>query len=165
MSLADDNDINIYYTDTDSIHIDEAGVEPLAKLYEKKYNQKLIGKRLGQFHCDFECEGLSKIKSIGLITLGKKSYIDKLEGVDANGNVKHDYHVRLKGISPAAIEDHITKEQKHNASYDKFELYKRLFGGEAIQFDMKVNNKVRFQKSKDQEFYTFSGNFKRSVKF
>ena len=55
---------------------------------------------------------MSKIKSIGLITLGKKSYIDKLEGVDANGNIKHDYHVRLKGISPAAIEDHVTKEQK-----------------------------------------------------
>ena len=33
MCLADDHGINIYYTDTDSIHIDEAGVEPLAKLY------------------------------------------------------------------------------------------------------------------------------------
>ena len=44
-------------------------------------------------------------------------------------------------------------------------MYKRLFGGEAIQFDLKVNNKVRFQKSKDQEFYTFSGNFKRTVRF
>ena len=35
MTLADDNDINIYYTDTDSIHIDESGVEPLATLYEE----------------------------------------------------------------------------------------------------------------------------------
>ena len=80
MTLVDDNDISIYYTDTDSIHIDESGVEPLAKLYENKYGQKLIGKKLGQFHCDFDFEGMSKIKSIGLITLGKKSYIDKLEG-------------------------------------------------------------------------------------
>ena len=52
MCLADDHYINIYYTDTDSIHIDEAGVEPLAKLYVEKYQQKLIGKELGQFHCD-----------------------------------------------------------------------------------------------------------------
>ena len=35
MTLADDNNINIYYTDTDSIHIDESGVEPLAQLYEE----------------------------------------------------------------------------------------------------------------------------------
>ena len=54
MTLADDNNINIYYTDTDSIHIDEDGVEPLAKLHEDKYGKKLIGKQLGQFHCDFD---------------------------------------------------------------------------------------------------------------
>ena len=45
MTLADDNNINIYYTDTDSIHIDESGVEPLTKLYEENYNQKLIKKK------------------------------------------------------------------------------------------------------------------------
>ena len=112
MTLADDNDINIYYIYTDSIHIDEEGVEPLAKLYEEKYGQKLIGKKLGQFHCDFDFEGMTKIKSIGLITLGKKSYIDKLEGVDKNGNTQHTYHIRLKGISPAAIEDHVQKKGK-----------------------------------------------------
>ena len=88
-----------------------------------------------------------------------------LRGVDENGNTKHAYHIRLKGISPAAIEDHVKKERENNSNYDEFELYKRLFGGEAIQFDMKVNNKVRFQKSTDQEFYTSSGHFKRSVRF
>ena len=81
-----------------------------------------------------------------------------MEGVDKDGNTKHAYHIRLKGISPAAIEDHVKKERENNSSYDEFELYKRLFGGEAVQFNMKVNNKVRFQKSKDQEFYTYSGN-------
>ena len=54
MCLADDHDINIHYTDTDSIHIDEAGVEPLAKLHEEKCEQKLVGIQLGQFHCDFD---------------------------------------------------------------------------------------------------------------
>ena len=70
MCLADDHGINIYYTDTDSIHIDEAGVEPLAKLYEEKYEQKLIGKQLGQFHCDFDPDewkdkGLKMLKAWG----------------------------------------------------------------------------------------------------
>ncbi len=30
--------------------------------------------------------------------------------------------------------------------------YKRLLGGESITFDLKANNKVRFQKNKDQFF-------------
>ena len=108
---------------------------------------------------------MTNVKSIGLITLGKKSYIDTLEGVDTKGNKHYTFHIRLKGISPAAIEGHVRTERLNNSNYDEFELYQRLFDGEAIQFNMKVNNKVRFQKSKDQEFYTFSGNFKRTVKF
>ena len=82
MCLADDNNINCYYQDTDSIHMDEDQVQPLAELFEQKYNQQLIGKKLGMFHSDFEFEGMKDIRSIGLITLGKKSYIDKLEGTD-----------------------------------------------------------------------------------
>ena len=37
--------------------------------------------------------------------------------------------------------------------------------GESITFDLKANNKVRFQKNKDQEYSTFAGEFKRKVKF
>ena len=51
------------------------------------------------------------LKSIGLINLGKKSYIDKLEGFDEDGNKQNTFHIRLKGISPAAIEDHVKKEK------------------------------------------------------
>ncbi len=36
MDLADDKDINIYYHDTDSMHIDEHKVNELAKHYEEK---------------------------------------------------------------------------------------------------------------------------------
>ena len=165
MCLADDYDINCYYQDTDSIHMDEDKVQPLAELYEKKYNKPLIGKKLGQFHSDFEFEGMKDIRSVGLITLGKKSYIDKLQGTDKNGNTQNTYHIRLKGISPAAIENHVRIERKNNPDYDEWNLYKRLYGGEAITFDMKVNNKARFEKNKGQEFRTYSGEFKRKVQF
>ncbi len=53
---------------------------------------------------------VKNVRSLGLITLGKKSYIDKLEGVDKDGNKHYTYHIRLKGISPAAIEDHVKKK-------------------------------------------------------
>ena len=163
--LADDNDINCYYQDTDSIHMDEDKVQPLAELYEKKYNKPLIGKQLGQFHSDFEFDGMQDIRSVGLITLGKKSYIDRLEGTDQNGNKQYTYHIRLKGISPAAIEKHVRIERKNNPDYNEWQLFKRLYGGEAITFDLKVNNKARFEKNKGQEFRTYSGEFKRKVKF
>jgi len=71
MCLADDNNITCFYQDTDSIHMYEDEVQPLAELYEKKYNTPLIGKKLGQFHSDFEFEGMKDIRSVGLITLGK----------------------------------------------------------------------------------------------
>ena len=111
MCLADDHKLNIYYTDTDSIHIDEDAVQPLAKHYEEKYGKKLIGKELGNFHCDFDFPGMTDVKSVGLITLGKKSYLDKLEGIDKDGNKHNSFHIRLKGISPAAIEEHVREEK------------------------------------------------------
>ena len=74
MCLADDHNINCYYQVTDSIHMDEDKVQPLAELYEKKYNKPLIGKQLGQFHSDFEFDGMKDIRSVGLITLGKKLF-------------------------------------------------------------------------------------------
>ena len=108
---------------------------------------------------------MPNVRSIGLITLGKKSYLDKLEGIDKDWNKQNTYHIRLKGISPGAIEEHVRIERKDNANYDEWNLYDRLFKGESITFDLKANNKVRFQKNKDQEYSTFSGEFKRKVKF
>ena len=105
------------------------------------------------------------LKALGLITLGKKSYIDKLTGVDKEGKTHETFHIRLKGISQAAIEDHVKKEKRNNADYDEWALFTRLYGGSEIKFNLGVNNKVRFQKSKDQEFFTYAKNFTRKVKF
>ena len=114
MCLADDNNITCYYQDTDSIHMNEDEVQPLAELFEKKYNKQLIGKQMGQFHNGFCLEGMKDIRSVGLITLGKKSYIDKLQGTDKNGATQHTCHIRLKGISPATIENHVRIERKQS---------------------------------------------------
>ena len=69
--LAHKHEMNIYYTDTDSIHIDEDAVQPLADIYKQKYGKDLIGKNLGQFHCDFDFKGMTDVRSVGLIVLGK----------------------------------------------------------------------------------------------
>ena len=57
MCCAEDNNLNIYYQDTDSMHIVYDQVPILAEGFKNKYNRELIGEELGQFHVDFEMEG------------------------------------------------------------------------------------------------------------
>lgn len=161
---AEDNNLNIYYQDTDSIHINDEDIKKLTEIYENKYNRNLIGKGMGQFHSDFDLkvEGI-KIKNIvstGLIMLGKKSYIDKLRGEDEENNYYYDYHIRLKGINKEAIELKI--KQDYNNAY---ELYEDLYNGKKINFDLTAEgNKCCFEFGKT---YTVSTRceFKREVCF
>jgi hypothetical protein len=137
---AEDNNLNIYYQDTDSIHINDEDIKKLSEIYENKYNRVLIGKGMGQFHSDFNMKvnGVNEIKNIvstGLIMLGKKSYIDKLRGEDENGNFHYDYHIRLKGINEDAIKLKIKDEYNNNP----YELYKDLYNCKKIKFDLTAN--------------------------
>ena len=54
MCLAEDLNLNMFYQDTDSIHIVYEDVEVLAKAFEEKYNKTLQGEDMGQFHIDFD---------------------------------------------------------------------------------------------------------------
>ena len=99
MFLADDLKIEIFYTDTDSIHIDDSKISLLSEEYVKKYGRILIGKDMGQFHCDFEKLNLldnSTNKNVEIdmlyskefIGLGKKAYIDRVVGFYENKTEK-----------------------------------------------------------------------------
>ena len=57
--LAEDNGIDIFYQDTDSMHLEDNKVKKLAELFFKKYNTQLIGKQMGQFHTDFKADGFN----------------------------------------------------------------------------------------------------------
>ena len=61
MYLGEDIGCDIYYTDTDSMHIKYEDVEKLENGYYQKYNKELCGKNMGQFHIDFDmgnCENI-----------------------------------------------------------------------------------------------------------
>lgn len=141
MCLAEDNGIEIFYQDTDSMHMYETNIETLARLFKTKYNRELIGEELGQFHTDFDIKyedengkghECKNVHSRQLITLGKKCYIDELVGIDHEGKERIAYHARMKGVSNDAIE--YTKKQKQ---YDTLiELYTDLYKGESIPFDL-----------------------------
>jgi hypothetical protein len=149
MCLAEDNDINLFYQDTDSIHMFDEDVNKLADLYKEKFDKELVGSHLGQFHSDFACpEGYKDSVSKKFIALGKKCYYDQIEctNIDTNEKILID-HIRMKGVTDYSI---IHKAKQLNKSV--FDVYKDLYDGESHLFDLSVNNKIRFQKSNGQ-FY------------
>ena len=157
---AEDNNLKIYYQDTDSIHINDEDITKLKDIYESKYNRQLIGKNMGQFHSDFSMPKFKNIVSTGLIMLGKKSYIDKLRGEDDNGNFHYDYHIRLKGINNEAIQLKIKQDYKN-----PFELYEDLYNGKKINFDLTAEgSKCCFEFGKSYNIMTKT-TFKREVCF
>ncbi len=134
MCLAEDNNLNMYYQDTDSIHIDSVSVPVLADQFKMKYNRELIGKEMGQFHTDFSSNTLNgDLVSIESIYLGKKCYIDKLSTVnpDKSGGFGIDYHIRMKGVPTQSIQYYA---RENNLTV--FQVYEKLFKKEKITFDL-----------------------------
>jgi hypothetical protein len=159
--LAEDNNLTIYYQDTDSIHIEDKDIEVLQQLFTQNYDKELIGKDLGQFHSDFELKGATKdVVATDSIFLGKKSYIDCLEGYDDEGNKVNGYHIRMKGISNDSIMYYC---KEHNIT--PFQLYQELYDGKKIEFDLTCGgSKVNFRFNKDYTIEDLSS-FNRSVCF
>ena len=122
MCLAEDNDIKIYYQDTDSMHIEENKIPELEDLYRKKYGRELNGKMMEQFHTDFDFDSVTEPLAITSIIISKKIYYDhvqcdndvkkyvvKTEGIKHNVEIttektfRYEDHIRMKGVSKGAI--------------------------------------------------------------
>mmetsp|Transcript_26569 Transcript_26569/g.85865 ORF Transcript_26569/g.85865 Transcript_26569/m.85865 type:complete len:90 (-) Transcript_26569:825-1094(-) len=52
--LAQDLNIPITSTDTDSFHIQRSGIPTLNKAFQERYGRAMVGKALGQLHSDFD---------------------------------------------------------------------------------------------------------------
>jgi hypothetical protein len=153
VGTAEQNNIPIFYTDTDSIHILDEDVMKLADIYNKKYNKQLIGSNLTQFHTDFEAIDGKPTHSIRFIGVGKKSYIDEL----TNGE-KNKYHIRLKGIPEKVILNYC-----ENQNITPIQLYEQLYEGKIIDFDLTQGSNC-FRKTNTFNQITLD-RFKRKIKF
>jgi len=129
---AEDNNIPIYYTDTDSMHLSNYHIPILQQKFKEKYGRELIGKGMGQFHTDLESKKGKVICATKSIFLSKKVYIDELK-LD---NGVEDYHIRMKGIS----KDCILIKSKNKP----MDVYEKLYKGEIVEFDLAAN-KARFE--------------------
>lgn len=159
--LAEDNKIDIYYQDTDSMHLQEKDVDILANLYEIKYNRKLIGKELGQFHSDFDLGNCNNVIATKSIFLGKKCYIDHLQGVNEKGEIENGFHIRMKGVDNGTIKWTAEKLGYNNL----FDLYDALYNGKSIEFDLTQGGKKGNFKYNSNGSITTLQEFKRLIKF
>jgi len=146
MCLAEDNDLSIYYQDTDSMHIQSHQVNELNNLFKVKYGRELIGKQMGQFHTDFSLSGAKgNIWATESIFLGKKCYMDKL--VSDNGI--EGFHCRMKGIPSKLITNGDLIVDGVNGNYSASEIYSALYNGSTAEFDLtsccpiSINNKTQ----------------------
>ena len=151
MCTAEDLNIQIYYQDTDSMHIQKNKINDLANEYFKRFNRELIGKNLGQFHNDFDevTDGYS-YKSV---FVGKKMYVDLLK----NDKGETGIHYRMKGVNLDCVQLYA---EEHNLTV--FDVYNKLFNGETLTFDL-LKAKPCF-KMNDNQTVTNQLDFKRSIK-
>lgn len=152
-AICEDNKCTPFYQDTDSIHVYEKDLPTIKQKYFEKYNKKIEGKDLCQFHSDFaEMDSKAGMPvAIKSYFLGKKSYIDMLK--DKNGNI--GFHARMKGITVEAIENKAKelypkaihckfskglfipeKNNGENGNYDILKLYKYMYKGKEVLFDL-----------------------------
>lgn len=151
--LAENNDIEIFYQDTDSLHMKKNDIEKLENLYYNKYNKLLTGTGLGQFHSDFPNNSISK----EFIMLGKKSYCNTLQYIK-NDKIITDYHIRMKGIP-----NNVINKKCKDMNITPIQLYKKLYDREEIEFDL-LSLKPKFKFNSDYSINTMI-DFKRKIKF
>ena len=162
MCLAEDNNIDLFYQDTDSMHLRNEHIPLLSKVFKETYGRELIGKGLGQFHSDFDLPGCTDVVATKSIFLGKKCYIDKLEGTNKEGNKETGFHIRMKGIPEKCIHYVVENTPKYN---DVMDLYVDLYNGAEVAFDLtNGGTKANFKFNKDYTINTLSM-FTRSIKF
>ena len=141
MCLAEDLGIEIYYQDTDSMHIEHDKIELLNKTFSERYGRELIAdNKLGCFHGDFEKINGKVPVCTYHISLGKKMYCDKLQTADGETGL----HYRLKGIPQQVIKNHADK----HFNGDIIALYEYLYKeGNSINFNL-LDGKVCMMYSK-----------------
>lgn len=115
--LADDLDIPIYYTDTDSLHLPHQELPLLMYAYERMYDRPLCGEALGQCSSEWKRD----VQSIKGYFLSKKIYCDVL----TNGTI----YFKMKGVTKDAV-----KALSEQTGETIPQLYQRLYEGEMLTF-------------------------------
>ena len=129
---AEDLNLQIYYQDTDSIHIEHNDLQRLIVEYKNRFGRDLVGTNMGQFHSDFPAVNGKESYSKESIFLGKKAYIDHLFNVDE----EDDYCIRMKGVPSNTL----IAESNENYEGNLMKMYNEMFNGKEITFNLLKGN-------------------------
>lgn len=166
MVTAQDMGIRIYYTDTDSMHIDNSNGELLLleDEFRRRYQRELVGKAMGQFHCDFDVPEFTEGHwySSRFIGIGKKCYLDVLRNESYPSQVA--FHWRLKGVTKDSFYDAAEKFKNDRFPSAEEAIMTHLFEGGECEFDLMVGGRCSFKNSKGMGKYTIE-DFTRRVRF
>lgn len=153
--LAEDNNIDVYYQDTDSIHIKKCDVDSLARAFDASYGRPLTGSSMGQFHVDFPLINNKDTWSKQSIFLGKKCYIDCL----INTEGEEQSFIRMKGIPEEVI-----RTTCKEIGITEYDLYNELYDGKEIDFNLLKKKCPSFEFLKDFGIRC-KQKFNRKIKF
>lgn len=158
MCLAEDLGMQIYYQDTDSMHIENFNLDRLASEFKIKYDRDLIGTNLGQFHSDFDpiAKDSTNVRARESYFVGKKCYVDEL--IDDQGNV--GYHIRMKGIPKASVIAFANEHLNGNV----LDVYRLLCAGRTLTFDLLAGHQIKFDYTRSMTVKT-KEKFERRVSF
>ena len=149
-SCAGDCNMEIYYQDTDSLHLNYDDVDKIENRYKANYGSELVGEELGNFHIDFSMNNANaEIYAVESSVLGEKTYIDILESTDKGGKAINSEHIRMKCIPAPCIEYYAGQ---HGLTV--LDVYTKLFNNETIKFDL-TNDNTKFV-CRNNKDYTIS---------
>lgn len=152
--LAEDLGIDVYYTDTDSIHLDIDRIPELDAAFQKKFKRPLQGIKMGQFHFDIDSKTLDDGTEVEAehITesyfVAKKCYMERV--LYADGSI--GFNSSMKGIPKDMVEGE-----------EGWEIYKDLYEGKRVSFDI-TKNRPKFEIRKDHSIAT-RADFIRNLQF
>ena len=120
----------LFYTDTDSMHIRKDLLKFTEEAYEQKHGSPICGKKLCQFHIDFDPpKNYNKNEEvIGASEswfIMKKMYADKLIGTQ--GSIA--FHQRMKGVPSDLVH---------------WEDYEKIYNDQFVEFNLLENGHVSF---------------------
>ena len=118
---------------------------------------------MGQFHVDFDLPGAcGEIYARESLFLGKKVYLEILESTVVDGSLIAGEHVRCKGVPTASV-----KYAAETAGISVLDLYKRLYDGKPVRFDLTRGGQAcGFKYDRDLSVRSYrDGEFTRCLQF
>jgi hypothetical protein len=120
MNCLSDLSSPIYYTDTDSMCIEDAIIPSLEALYNERYPYlpPLTGEGLCQFHSDFSVKGCQSIDIFSKrgYFIGKKMYLHILQATDSKNKILEWYKMSFKGVTQASLQ-HLASQFDSTRTY------------------------------------------------